>query len=161
MTMKIKVGDIICIPLEDGRYGYCQYVYDDSGEGPLIQVYKAVGDKNISVDDILSSGYLFGPVITGLFAAILNNVWRVIGYRKVENFKFPKFRATNGDPSNVNSLWFIYDGKKEYRISPLPEECYDYEYLTVWSPYDVADRIVTLKNPYLLIEREKGSDLHI
>ena len=36
----VRVGDILEIPLKDGRLAYAQYVHWDAAQGPLLQVFR-------------------------------------------------------------------------------------------------------------------------
>ena len=113
--------------MESHKYGYCQYIFFDQNEGPLIQVFRQIDEGNSSSAEVVGSGNLFAPVITGVKAAVSRGVWEVIGHCKIEEFKYPIFRATNGDPFDFNSTWFLYDGCSEATISPLPEYAWCYE----------------------------------
>ena len=150
MARSPKVGDIIEIPLGKGKYGYCQYMFYDKENGPLIQVYNLIDDGNSTIETILKCKPLFPPMMTGIGAAVQKLNWEIIGQCEVENFNYPTFRSTIGDFLDVNAVWFLYDGSSEKRVSPLPKNAWNYELGIVWSPYDVVDRILTGKHEYQL-----------
>jgi len=102
------------------------------------------------LDRLKNAQPLFPPVITGLFAAIRTGMWKVIGYMPVEEFAYPKFVSTfSNEKTGEARVWFLWDGEKSTRIgSKLPEDYKEFEFLVVWSPYDVVHRIETGEYPY-------------
>ena len=71
----IKVGDIIEIPLSDGRKAYGSYIYKDK-MGPMIQVFDIITDQKIVPERLMEAKPLFRPIITGLFTAIRTGLWK-------------------------------------------------------------------------------------
>lgn len=150
MPRRPKVGDVIEIPLPDGRKGYAQFVYLDSRQGPMIQVLDLIAEDTPSVDLILASPPMFPPVITGLFAAARTGMWKVLGNYPVVDFKYPGFVSANYDSKTGEArVWFLWNGERYERIGErLPEEIRGLEYLVVWDPHDIVDRIVTGQYPF-------------
>ncbi len=149
MTRKPKVGDIFEIPLSNGRKAYGQFL-NFSKMGPIIQVFDLISESDIPVEEIAASKPLFPPVITGLFAAIRDKMWRVIENRSIVNFTQPKFvTALYDEQTGKAKRWSIWDGEKFTRIGhELPLEYKRLEYLVVWNPIDVVDRIETGEVPF-------------
>jgi hypothetical protein len=149
MPKKPKEGDIIEIPLLNGTKAYGWYLHY-SQMGPIIQVLSLISASAVTVDQILASKPLFPPVITGLFAAIKEGKWKVVGHKPVTNFVHPKFVLTLYDQrSGEAGIWFLWDGQKEIRIGPvLPEEYRGLEFLVVWNPTNVVRRIETGEIPF-------------
>jgi len=152
---RARVGDVFEIPLSDGRKAYGQYVFKDKEKmGPLIQVFDLIIEGEIQPEQVLerlrNAGPLFPPVITGVSAAVRTGLWRVIGRLPVQGFVYPKFVAAFYDEKTGKARrWFLYDGEKYIPLGPeLPEEYKQFEYLVVWSPYDVVHRIETGEYPY-------------
>lgn len=150
MSKKPALGDVFEIPLSGDKRAYGQFVYWDKENGPIIQVFNLISEEVQPIDEIVKSGPMFPPVITGLFAAIRQNVWRVIGHRPVDNFVYQPFVATmyNGKTGKAGK-WFLWDGEKYIEIGErLPDELKKHEFLVVWSPYDIVDRIETGVIPF-------------
>lgn len=149
--MIIKVGDLFEITLSNQRKAVGHHVYWDTKNGPFIQVFDYIAEKDFfNVDDALTQPYMFPPVITGLKAAVRTGLWPVIGKKPVENFKYPKFISSHwNDKTGEVQLWFLYNGNSFSRLGPiLPEKYRTLEYLVVWSPYAIIDRIETGSIPF-------------
>jgi hypothetical protein len=86
----VKVGDVIEIPLSDGRSAYAQYVHKDK-MGPMIRIFDVLTDQKIPVEQLRKARLLFPPVITGLLAAIRTGLWKKIGHMPVQEFVYPNF----------------------------------------------------------------------
>src|SRR6266511_4283661 len=113
MRTKATVGDVFEIPLSNGKKAFGQYVFRDSGQGPLIQVFNLISNKEINPKEIVKSKPLFPPVITGLFAAYRVGLWKKIGHIPVKDFKYPLFISTLlGNWNKKPRQWFLWDGKK-------------------------------------------------
>jgi hypothetical protein len=149
MTRKPKVGDLFEIPLSDGRNAYGQYLHY-SKMGPIIQVFDLITDREVTVEQIVSSKPLFPPVITGLYAAVKEGYWKITGYQPISNFIHPKFVSTLYDQqTGMARIWFLWDGERDIRIGPeLRPEYKSLEFLVVWNPQDVVNRIETGKIPF-------------
>ena len=150
MSRKPKLGDVFEIPLSGDRRGYGQFVYYDEKKGPIIQVYRLISEGNLPIDEIIQSGPMFPPVITGLFAAIRQNLWKVIGNRPVDDFVYQPFVSTmyNGKTGKAGK-WFLWDGEEYLEIGEkLPDSLKNQEFLVVWSPFDIVNRIETGEIPY-------------
>ncbi len=148
--IRLRVGDILQIPLPDGRRAYGQYVYHDDKMGPLLQVFDLITTETAQVAQLEGAGHLFPPVITGLRAAVRTGLWTIIGHTDVKDFVYPNFVSTFYDERTGRArLWFLWNGERSTQIGyELPSEYKHLEYLAVWSPLDVADRIVTGEYPY-------------
>lgn len=148
MTKKPKIGDIFQIPLSNGKRSYGQYLHH-SKMGPIIRVYNLFSDK-ATIDQVVSSDLLFPPVITGLYAAIKKGYWKVIGHSPILNFVHPRFVSAFYDQETGKAkIWFLWDGQNEIKIGPvLPEEYKKLEFLVVWNPTNVVQRIETRKIPF-------------
>ena len=146
---KPKVGDIFEIPLSNGRKAYGQYLYFGK-MGPIIQVFKLITKEDIPIQQIIEAKPLFPPVITGLFAAIKNKLWKVIGNNPVTTFTHPKFVSTLYNQSTGKAgIWFLWDGEKDIRLgTDLSPEYKGLEYLVVWNPKNITQRIESGEMPF-------------
>jgi hypothetical protein len=147
----IKIGDVFEIPLSNGHKAFGQLVYKDKQMGPLIQVFDLIIDRTVDdVQQLKDSEPLFPPVITGINAMVRKGIWKVIGNLPVENFIYPNFIRTLYDTKTGKAgIWFLWDGKRVIRVGEkLSDEHKKLEYLVVWSPFDLVERIETGKYPF-------------
>lgn len=161
MAIKPKEGDIIEIPLSNGKKAYCWYLYN-SQMGPLVQVFSLISGRDETMDHVLQlSKPLFPPVLTNLSAAINEHKWKIIGYKPVTNFVHPRFISTLTGHRTGNAYdWYLWDGEKEIIVGPnLPTEYKQLEFLMVWDPISVVNRIERGKVPFPYTEmtRHTGS----
>ncbi len=149
MTRKPKVGDVFQIPLSDSRMAYGQYM-NLSKMGPIIRIFDLISKKDFSTKQIVACKLLFPPVITGLFAAIRDKMWIVVGNEPVSDFVQPRFVSTLYDQRTGNArIWFLWDGEKTTRIgSVLPSKYKELEFLIVWNPSNVVKRIKSGEMPF-------------
>jgi hypothetical protein len=158
MHKKPKEGDIFEVPLSNGTKAYGQYLYF-SKLGPIIQISSLISTETASLDQILDSKPLFPPIITGLFAALNKKKWKVIGHSPITQFNHPKFvRTLYNQRTGEAGIWFLWDGQEDIRVGPvLPVEYKSLEFLVVWNPQDVVDRIETGKIPFPYAELIKNN----
>lgn len=144
-----RIGDIFKIPLSDGRNAFGQYILQ-SKMGPLIQVYEILSVDEVDLDEIINSKLLFQPVIVGLFAAIKNEIWSVVGNKAVILKEHPRFITTNwNEKTGEAGIWVIWNGESYSNIGPvLPNAVKRYEFLVIWPPQMITKRIETGKVPF-------------
>jgi len=156
---RTRVGDVLEIPLSNGRKAYGQYVYKDETMGPLVQVFDLITSDDLDPEQILEllkkAHPLFPPVLTGLFAAIRTGLWKAIGHMPIKEFVYPGFVSVYHEQYQTRGPWSLWDGKKRVNLGPrLPEQYKSLEFLVGWDPHDVAHRIETGENPYEKMIRE-------
>lgn len=142
---KIRVGDVFEIPLSDGRRAYGRYYHRDPKQGPIIEVFNVMADNKVDVSSLRGAKRLFPPLIAGLFVAIREGIWKVVGHLPIENFRYPGFISAHygGEPLRAQE-WFFWDGFNYIKLGErLPKEYQGYEYLAGWAPADVVRRIET------------------
>jgi hypothetical protein len=145
---RLKVGDIFEIPLHDGRMAYGRYLML-SRMGPIIQVFSLKSEKNVELNEIIKSPELFPPIITGLFAAIKSGFWKVIGNIPYDGSYHPKFLSTNYTQDGHANIWYLWDEENETILGKeLPNKFKGLEYLVVWDPPSVVERIESGKIPF-------------
>jgi len=94
---KIKIGDCFRIPLADGRFAYCQYVYQHREFGYLVRVFDKITSEPFNTAETLQTAIpLVPPVFVGLRASVRSGRWKNIGNIAVRDFAFAKFRITMG-----------------------------------------------------------------
>lgn len=147
----IKIGDIIEISLSNGHKAYGQLVCKDKQMGPLIQIFDLTNDKGIEdIQQLKNVKPLFPPVITGVNAMVRQDLWKVIGHLPIETFVYPNFiRTLYDEKTGKAGTWYLWDGEKNIRIgSRLSDKHKKLEYLIVWSPFDLVERIETGVYPF-------------
>ncbi|MBI4062292.1 hypothetical protein HY410_00045 [Candidatus Gottesmanbacteria bacterium] len=148
---RIKVGDVFEIPLPNNKKTYGQYILWDERYGPLVRIFNLIVHQEQPPDlqKIVQQKILFPPVFTGLYAAIRQEIWHVIGNSPVEKFEFPSFLTGLINEHGKVNMWSIRDSKASKRIGPvLPKRYKNLEYLVVWNPPNLTKRIETGENPY-------------
>jgi hypothetical protein len=115
--VKLKVGDILEIPLSMDRKAYGQYVFYDKKMGPLFQVFDLITETDNQLEKLKEVKALFPPIIVGLLAAVRLGIWKIVGWLPVEKFIYPKFVST---PFNAKTgkagIWYLWDGERSIRI---------------------------------------------
>lgn len=148
---RLRLGDIVEIPLSTGQRAFCQYVYRDK-MGPIIRVFDVIvaqGDE-IAIERFEDANLLFRPVITGLTAAVRTGLWKVIGRLSVSDFQYPNFISALYNPETGKyGNWYLWNGSEDILLDHELAPAYHYlERLIVWHPHNIAKRIETGDNPY-------------
>lgn len=148
---RLKIGDIVEIPLSTGQRAFCQYVYRDK-MGPIIRVFDLIvaPDDEIAIERLADANLMFRPVITGLFAAVRTGLWKVIGRFPVLDFQYPNFISSFYDHTTGKyGNWYLWNGTEYILLGhELPPVHHHLERLIVWHPHNIAKRIETGDNPY-------------
>jgi hypothetical protein len=124
MTEKptIQLGDVYRIPLNDGRYAYCQYIHENKELGSMVQVFSLLTPQPLEIADPLrESDAMFSPVFVALRVIAQSGRWPRIGSLPLKPFSFPRFRLTMGTKPGVYHDWRIWDGTNTVWIGDLPE----------------------------------------
>lgn len=157
MPKRVKVGDILLIPLPDGRFGYGQYIHWNPEQGPLVQVFAKTTAVPSALEEIEKQSPLFPPVFVGLMFAVNSGRWKILGNLTIEDFKHPLFKHGFPDKSGVIRDWQIWDGSKYERLgADLPERYHNLELLLGWSPQLIEERVVNGLPPDHWINRVDG-----
>lgn len=133
MTKRVrwKVGNVVKVPLEDGRIGYGRIL-----EKPLIAVYDYVSTSETDVETVLSQPVKY--ILAVMKYAVTSGRWTVIGHANLNETlqkPVPFFRQ------NILSgkLTIDLDGV-EYPATI--EDCLGLERNAVWDPEHVESRIL-------------------
>lgn len=138
----MKIGDCFCIPLPNGKWAYCQYVYRLEKFGALVQIFDRITEEALdSAATIEGAGCVLPPVFVFLQDATRRGGWRRIGNLPVNAFEFPLFRLTMGTKPGVYKDWRIWDGRETTYIGELPESMRSLELRCIWSSDAIAERI--------------------
>ncbi len=141
--IRLRVGDILEIPLSDGRHAYAQYVFFDDKVGGMIQVFDLITKQRASLDQIKGAKPLFAPILTGLRAAVRSGLWARIGHAPVEGFSYPEFVTPQVYDKEGPRNWYLWDERRTFIFlgRDLPDQYRHLERLAGWDPRDVADHI--------------------
>ena len=127
---KMKVGDILAIPLPNHKYAFGR-IFKDS----CVAYYKKIGE---SIDDIPDTeDYQF---IVGTYQKLVKgNIWTFVEHRPYKS----EDEVTAPPNSMYNSLTdqFSIYYKGEIRPSSL-EECKDLEPAAIWDEEHIIDRLM-------------------
>lgn len=148
---RLRLGDIVEIPLSNGQRAFCQYAHRDK-MGPIVRVFDLIAEAGdeIAIEHFKDANLLFRPVITGLFAAVRTGLWKVIGHLPVSDFQYPDFISALYNPETGKyGNWYLWNGVEDILIGgELPQTYHHLERLVVWHPISLAERIETGDNPY-------------
>lgn len=144
-----KIGDIYEIHISSGKKAFAQYTCKDKF-GTMIVVFDYFTNGQVDINLIKKAGYLFPPIFTPLYVAINSGKWITVGNFVPYNFKHPTFISTAYNFKTGNAgIWYLWDGEHEERIGEiLPAEYKNLEYLVIWSPDDVIERIENRALPF-------------
>ncbi len=150
MHMPIEIGDVLEIPLPDGRRAYCQVVAHEDAFGFLIRVFDRIGSARLPLESLADADDLFPPVFSAAGDAVQEGAWCVAGRLPVVDFTCPPFVTSKYDEKTGRAaMWFLWEqGIYTYLGPDLPEEHKRREYLVVWSPADIVARIESGQIPY-------------
>jgi len=148
-----RIGDVFEIALSDGRMAYGQYVQWNELMGPAIWVFDYLPEKTAEAGDILAAvgtaHILFGPVFTGLFAAIRTGLWRIVGHAEVRGLRPLRFLTVHDENYVPLGPWGLWDGESTRSLGrDLPSQYKHLELLIGWHPDSIRRRIETGENPY-------------
>ncbi|MDH5507365.1 MAG: Imm26 family immunity protein [Anaerolineae bacterium] len=148
-SKKPVVGDILEIPLSDGRKAFCQFLHFDKLRGYLISVFDLITMDDIVIEDLSNYTPLFPPVLTFLTAA-MHQGWKIVGHLPVNDFKYPKFLQNwHNQDSGEAGTWQLYDGENFVNLGrKLPRKYKNHEMLLTWNPYVIVRRIETGEYPF-------------
>lgn len=144
---RVRIGDIVEIPLTDGRRGYAQYVFFDSTTGYMIQVFDLITTTRATLEQLGDARPLFPPVFTALIGAFKAKIWVIIGNMPVRTFAYPPFISRVPGPERKMNWILTTENGRLIKLGPdLPMEYQSYEVLAIWQPHDIAERIATGKS---------------
>jgi hypothetical protein len=144
---RLRLGDVLEIPLSRKRYAYVQYVFyhrDPPVWGYLIRVLPGTYSRRPAEFRPLVDGperfVAFCPIGVGLRLG----GWKIVANEPVpDRFeKLPLFKAHNRDYHTGYTTWFLRDGPEAKQIGDqLPEEYWDLPNLELVSHDLLVERI--------------------
>jgi len=143
--MKLISGDVFRIPLNSSNKAFGQLLLTSKKYGSLIRIFDLTVPLHdrIEVDFIVKRPMLFPPIYTLLKFAVLEEGWEIIGSQPIGEVEHPRFVSTLYNSKTGNAgVWFEYDGNEERRIGKkLDLAQTELEYLFIWPPKDIVNRI--------------------
>jgi hypothetical protein len=154
---RLMLGDVIEIPLSKRRVAYAQFVYNYNKPpvwGNLIRVlpgiYKTRPENFTELVRDKERFYTFFPA----GVAVTRHLIEIVANEEIPRRcrTLPLFKANNRDFGGAKDIWWLWDGKSEWKVQPLPRKYYDLpiqESVTLgvlidrikkgWSPRDEVD----------------------
>lgn len=149
---RAHIGDVVMIPLSDGRLAYAQIVYSAEAHfprenrrhflGQLVRVFDLITDQDVvSINELSGRNLLFPPVFTMASTCIRTGRWKVIGTLPYRDFVFPTFREAGTLTLGVHHDWALWDGMDETFLGNLPAELRSLEIPFTYTCKALEDRI--------------------
>ena len=144
--MKIEFGTIIEIKTSKGlAYALYTHRHDEPPRyGALLRVFdKLYPSRPTDIRTIIKEPVQFS-VFFPLQAAVNRGIVNVVGHTEIpENLRpFPVFRSGMIDPiSKEITAWWLWDGKKEWRIGELTPEQRHFPIRAVWNDTMLINKI--------------------
>jgi hypothetical protein len=142
-----RIGDILEFPLLNGKLAYIQFVNNYREKpvwGPLIRVLPGIYSKR--PDDILALARKKEVFVTFVPITHCMKEFRIVENGPVPdhlNNKWPLFKAYNENYETKNRIWWLWDGKKEWRVGKLSPEHIDLPMRELIDLQVLEDRIVS------------------
>ncbi len=147
-----KAGDIVRVPLADGRFAYLRHISQRDNYGALMEVKSLFDDGRASVKEIIASPHLFSPIFVAINPPVRAKRWVRVGFASAEGVEFPRFRVTTDisrlAAPGVRDDWAIWDGERSTFVGVLPIELRSLEFLCTWPYLRVEERIASGENFY-------------
>lgn len=149
---RLKIGDIIEIPLPNRKKAYAHY-FGKNKWGDLLAVFDYSSDANqvFRIENLQANQYKFGPLLTRIMLGIKSptHKWKIVGNIPLTNLSKPHFIWKDGGPlsKGITTKWYVYDGVESKEVGKhLPDEFKKLEYMTNYSPGSLVKRILTNKS---------------
>lgn len=146
---RIKLGDVVEIPTPKGL-AYAQYINKHGKYGALLRVFsKTHRQRQLDLDTIVAGDVQF-MCFFPLQAAVGKGIVTIVGNAPIpaETSEFPVFRAGVVDPATGKvAVWWLWDGKKEWRVGTLTLEQRRLPIRGVWNDTILVERVVSNWRP--------------
>lgn len=140
---RLKIGDVIEIKTKIGL-SYAQYAHKHKQYGALLRVFSdSYGSRPEGFAELVKSSPAF-VCFFPLNAAVDQGIVSVVGNidLPVEARAFPTFRAGVVDPATRKvSVWWLWDGEKEWRVGELTAEQRRLPIRGVWNDTLLVERL--------------------
>ena len=150
LRVRLKIGDVLEVPLEEGKVGYVQYIADDTSmlDSYVIRVFKGEHDptKPPAVSDIVSGEVAFFAHVF-LKLCIKYGNWKKVGNALAPGGIDVLFRGCweYGNPEiKVSHRWYVWRINEPFRdIGALTPESEKAEIGSVLPPQSIVERMLT------------------
>ncbi|WP_434049765.1 hypothetical protein [Marinobacter salarius] len=143
MAKRIKIGDIVEIPVENG-YAYAQYTHKNSEFGALLRVFSGVYPSRPSEPGALMDGNLQFSIFCLLQTSVNQGLLSIVGNASIAepNQSFPLFRAGFVDPATRKvSKWWLWDGVEEWPVGKLTADQKKFPFREIANPAMIIYRV--------------------
>lgn len=141
---RVQIGDVIEIKAQAGL-AYALYSHKDNVRGALLRVFDILYEERPeSFDEVVHLKVRFSIFFPSLQAALSKGLIEVAGHVSIPPTlqPFPLFRAGATDPiTRKVKLWWLWDGKEEWKIGELTEEQRKLPIRAIWTYPILVDRI--------------------
>jgi hypothetical protein len=120
MTYKGRIGDIIEIPISRGL-AYAQYTHKYGDYGGVIRILDGIfQNRPLDFEILINKQHKF-VVLFPFTSAVNQHLYEVVGHEPVpqEFSQFPLFRSGFVDKNGNVKIWWLWDGKTEWRVGNL------------------------------------------
>jgi len=123
MALNPEIGDIIEIPTSNG-FAYAQYTHRHDKFGALLRVLDGFFKSRPKEFDALVKRKHRFVIFFPLGAALRRKIFPIVGHAEVPDDAkdFPIFRSGAVGKNGKVATWWLWDGKKEWRIGHLTPE---------------------------------------
>lgn len=141
MPKRIKIGDVIEIPVKSG-FAYAQYVHKHAKYGSLLLVFSTIHNKSITDFSFLKDGlhyFAFFP----LGPSVNQKIFNIVSNQSLPDYaiNFPLFKTGVENSIGKVENWWLWDGDKEWKVDELNEEQKKLSYRGIWNDTLLIERI--------------------
>ena len=131
MRKRIRLGDVLAVPLGNGMHGYSRVLRNAS-----YAFYAFDGSENLEVDDIVKLPVIFFAAVRD--SAVKEGRWLILGHVPLDGQLVPPPKFIQ-DPLKPHSF-SIYEN--DGTISKATRsQCEELERAAVWEPEQIEDRL--------------------
>ena len=147
---RVGVGDVIQIPLSDGRYGYVHCVLLDQTRGYLVEVLDCRTTAPAGIEQLGDMHTSLPPFFVFIQEPVDLGRWQVIGHQPVKDYAYPRFLMPSVSSTGHVGMWRMWDGERETRLGPgpLPQQCRNWPFLSILFPEALEIVIQTGRDEY-------------
>lgn len=140
---QLRIGDIVEIKTPHG-FGYLQLTHSLPEAGELVRVFPGLHDNPLSDLSQLADTDEQFVAIFPLSSTLRHKLCRIVGNEAVPKraIKLPLFRSAAVGPDGNYGDWWLWDGKKSWRVGSLKPEYHHLPLTDICSAGCLAAKIV-------------------
>src|SRR5437016_426711 len=142
---KATIGDLIEIPTSRG-FAYAQYTHQHPQWGGLVRVFDTMFQERPKDPSVITDGAVRFSTFLPIRTAVHRGTFDIVGNYSIapENRQFPVFRNGVPNPKTKKvSVWWLWDGDKEWKVGELTPEQRQLPILAVWNDTFLVERVET------------------